>query len=92
MRDQRDRAKRLFNSLDMHGTVAGFYANWGLDELTAPIYSLRFVHGATVRDAKERDLLRPGDHFSIRQYANAQCEGSRWLARRMPAMRDFVCA
>ena len=41
---QRDRAKQLFNSLDMHGTVAGFYARWGLDELAVPIYSLRFWH------------------------------------------------
>ena len=88
---QRDRAKQLFNSLDMHGTVAGFYARWGLDELAVPIYSLRFRHGATERDAAEHGLLRPGDTFSVRQYANAQRVGSKWLQRRMPAMNDFVC-
>ena len=44
-------------------------------------------------EAEERRLLRvlPGDSFSVRQYANAQRDGSRWLKRRMPAMNDFVC-
>ena len=73
------------------GTVAGFYARWGLDELALPIYSLRFRRGATEQDAAEHELLRPGDTFSIRQYANAQRVGSRWLQQRMPAMNDFVC-
>ena len=90
-RTQRDRAKQLFNSLDMHGTVAGFYARWGLDELAMPIYSLRFQRGATEQDAAERGLLRPGDTFSVRQYANAQRVGSQWLRHRMPSMNDFIC-
>ena len=90
-REQRDRAKQLFNSLDMHGTIAGFYARWGLDELANPIYSLRFERAATQQEAAVRGLLCPGDTFSIRQYANAQRDGSRWLKRRMPAMNDFVC-
>ena len=78
--EQRDRAKELFNSLDMHGTVEGFYHRWRLDPAANPLFSLRF-----------RDLrLAPGERFSMRQYQNLQREGSIWLMRRMGAMTQFV--
>ena len=79
-KEQRARAKVLFNSLDMHGTVDGFYANWGLDAAVAPLFALR-LQGLQ---------LEPGETFSIRQYQNLQREGSMWLMRRMDAMTQFV--
>ena len=80
--ERRARAKLLFNSLDMHGTVAGFYSRWGLDEATRPLGVLR-LQGLQ---------LDAGERFSIRQYQNLQREGSVWLMRRMGAMERFVRA
>jgi hypothetical protein len=80
--ERRARAKLLFNSLDMHGTVAGFYSRWGLDEATRPLGVLR-LQGLQ---------LDAGERFSIRQYQNLQREGSMWLLRRMGAMEQFVRA
>ena len=78
-KEQRERVKALFNSLDMDGTLAAWRQRQGLAPGERPAAGMSIGIGQEGR-------------FDFIAYVRAQQTGTCWLAARMPAMRAFVTA
>ena len=73
-REQRDRVKGLFSSIDMDGNVRTWAAKWGMDVETVKAVHVPLANGAL---------------FSFRAYLSAQSDGTFWLQEKLDRQVGF---
>ena len=96
-KQRRDRIKSLFNSLDMDGSLGAWRMRMGLRDGERSLRGFTVALGVRVRvrarmpasDIATNVYARAAS-FQFDAYRRVQSVGTKWLATRMTAMRQFL--